>query len=1066
MDRAVDERPTTTVLKTRVNEQIAPPFTIKPYSQRKKLLSPYPLAQEEEAAVRRSAESHPDNLKMSSPIDTRIPRPKQPAASRPRQELTLAESMRLADEEDAARAGSPSPAPRSWRASPGDNDERRMREILSQPPVEFNPRRRSGLSRDDTVSSIGSATSKRSDVSGSSGGSASRRTGRFGEDRLRMEEEQAGQGGIFSRVRRIGPKVAETGKELARKVSNGSMEGSSPQRGWRRSWGSRAKEDKDALRRFMSQPDATETQDAIRDGGGDTEDSSIDLPRPSTARAVDGTPQKNLAWGDETEFTPANLQVSDSPPVRLGRTNTLLDEIRAREEEVAEQFASDPPASRTQNTKLDDIRAAEEEARRKFPVDSVETSNDSSQALLAAERTETKSSMASAANRTSQASDDADRAKEIQKLSRKALASARLDELREQSRLRRSASPPTQQQLTGNGGDNSGPTTYGEDGVRLPNTPVTVFRQSRRNQEPPPNDESQAKAELVKRLKSSSDQSRNLLRRLARATSTSPAPETKSDKETDPPNSRGGGLRADKSSPDINPQDEKRLTVGFAGFSREPRDSRDVSAERNSDKRSSMAASEADPVDRIEAEAQLFAPMENHSEPGSVRAPSPTSSDDEKDDSNPVEETPRAVRVDPMTLPTPKVTGAYVETPAPIKSEPLAKDLSIHETQPAPKPGAKESLSSVIVSSFLRGRRASSSPRKASSTDDKPSQRASSAMTSRRSKSSSRTRTVRNSAKIPSVKDDLLDIHRAHQIDDSTLDDLGDLLNADSPLQIKEEQDSNRSEQLGIQPLLKEEVDDEQELERMKRMDKSLKSTLLGVRTAKHGIEQLEDVVSHAKPVPVQHADNLNPTSHDPSTCPHCTMGVPNNSVAYLHIPVPRLYQRYPFRFTLLGLLLFLISSWLLTETVTCAVYCRREYCYPGEPCDWSPDDPYFGSAIPVKLDQFVTGGKGRIWYNEVSTEVSDWLMDVEDVLLGRDIKKVDVNTLPGPEARRQHRRRLRKKGLLKEVTEAPEHRAKFAQWRAEHQERLRMHEARQAGLDIEEGVGRMEDDGVEHKWW
>ena len=83
-----------------------------------------------------------------------------------------------------------------------------------------------------------------------------------------------------------------------------------------------------------------------------------------------------------------------------------------------------------------------------------------------------------------------------------------------------------------------------------------------------------------------------------------------------------------------------------------------------------MAPSDGDPIDRIEAEMKLFAPLDNYSERGSIKAPSLPVSDDERDEDDPcVEETPRAPRADPLTLPTPRVTGAYVETPATVKTE-------------------------------------------------------------------------------------------------------------------------------------------------------------------------------------------------------------------------------------------------------------------------------------------------------------------------------------------------------------------------------------------------------------
>jgi len=70
---------------------------------------------------------------------------------------------------------------------------------------------------------------------------------------------------------------------------------------------------------------------------------------------------------------------------------------------------------------------------------------------------------------------------------------------------------------------------------------------------------------------------------------------------------------------------------------------------------SRKSSPDIDPEQRIAAEAKLFELQDNKSEKNS-RSLSPAEV---------LEETPKARKTDPLLLPTPKVTGAYIETPAP-----------------------------------------------------------------------------------------------------------------------------------------------------------------------------------------------------------------------------------------------------------------------------------------------------------------------------------------------------------------------------------------------------------------
>lgn len=191
--------------------------------------------------------------------------------------------------------------------------------------------------------------------------------------------------------------------------------------------------------------------------------------------------------------------------------------------------------------------------------------------------------------------------------------------------------------------------------------------------------------------------------------------------------------------------------------------------------------------------------------------------------------------------------------------------------------------------------------------------------------------------------------------------------------------------------------------------------------------------------------------THDDHHCPACAAQHNTSSLAYIHVPVPRLFHRKPsFRLTFLGIATLLFSIWYATESAMCANFCRPTSCDPSSgPCTWSLDDPTsFGTALPVKLDQWTTGGFGRAQFNEAYDVVDDWVADLQDAVTGRRITDVTMASLPTAEKRRQLRRRLRKKGLVggKGPVGDAEERVKWDAWRRARREKERAKEAGEMG--------------------
>ncbi|KAK8138998.1 hypothetical protein PG984_002378 [Apiospora sp. TS-2023a] len=573
----------------------------------------------------------------------------------------------------------------------------------------------------------------------------------------------------------------------------------------------------------------------------------------------------------------------------------------------------------------------------------------------------------------------------------------------------------------------------------------------------------------------SRNDSYDLLRQLARATSASPSPpNTKNTQELlwqepvikreppqEPPEkepSRPRFLRSLR-----NPEAKgfrERLSVGFAGLRN------NLSSDSLSEKRRIKTTSEPDPVDRIQAEMKLFEPQDNYSEKGSVRAPSPTSSTTSE------EETPRQNHViDPLSQPTPRVTGAYVDTPATVRIK--TEDGGV----PEPAPEAKGSMATrwLFGSRSRASSKSDSEPKESNikqeeikseeikqegSESDGPGRtgRDSSKPASRRARSTSRRRRpLINTAKIPTPSEDLRAILRHNQIDDSTLDDAefdrllaGANLDHDALEKVVSETIQAVDEASGYNSAEREE---ELERQRIERMSKTLKTGLLSIRSAKQGIERLEGKVAQSEhQLPSNLAANLGKTDSwkAPTFHPY--------SDGAMHLPIPRLYRRNPrFAFTPFGLLSFMFLTWYTLESAFCFLYVSDYECTPSLPCDWSPHEPYFPYAMPFMLDEWTTGGMGRELAWRVGEEVGDLAAEVADWISGNDFTKRETMYMDAWE-RKRHWRRLRKKGLVKKWVAPPEYREKIKGWMAAFQARER---AREIGDDWDYETTFSEDESL-----
>lgn len=840
--------------------------------------------------------------------------------------------------------------------------------------------------------------------------------------------------GLFATRNRVGPKIAETTSTLARKASDSSL-GATPEH--------RRNSQKSANLRKQPSSDMLDWENVDRDSPL----ASVEFaPLPPVeldphrgfrgspiAQPSNPSPEKSFNWHLDADFTAGDLQVSDSPRIKHGKAN---GGTASRAQADTESQASNSPNPRRSDARLNQIREREIEAANAIiPDDAVP-------------------------KRTNSRLDEI-KALEMEAVSRRAVARSRLDEIKAKNSEARSVSPETSSksstkdvvQVT----SLSEPDTKG--GEAIPDTPITIFRNSSNEKIIEPGKEKGDETSQQKPKGPSRDDSYDLLRRLARATSSSPppqeppklpAPATADDGTSKRASEEAEGSRPRFTRDDKRPKDlevkrsKDRLTVGFAGPHKMP------SSDSLEEKRRSLVNSESDPTDRIEAEMKLFAPMDNYSEKGSVRAPSP----DPSEPSDPIEEeTPRPGRFeDPLTQPTPRVTGAYVDTPATIKvgrdddwvdvpKTSLFNVTKSDESEPKksePKesePKESEPLSDLRSRHSSRDaaeRKKPSIKREGSDTSEKVAKttgRSASIPVIRRARSlSRRRRPLINTAKIPTVKEDLRTILREHRIDDSTIDDFDELLaNRDIDHEELERMVGDSVVKVEEEPDVPGLTDRERELQTYDRMSKSLKTGLLGIRSAKQGIERLEDKVAHS-----EHK------SSSPQVFADLGLSSSSNNLAHrpqhgesaLYIPFPALYRRQPrFKLTAFGLLSLILAIWYTVESALCSLYVTPYECTPTVPCYWSPNEPYFPYATPFMLDEWTTGGRGRALAWRAGEEMGDIMAEVVDWVTGNDFAKEDELYMNVWE-RKRHRRRLQKNGLVPKWVEPIEFKDKFKSWR------------------------------------
>lgn len=569
-----------------------------------------------------------------------------------------------------------------------------------------------------------------------------------------------------------------------------------------------------------------------------------------------------------------------------------------------------------------------------------------------------------------------------------------------------------------------------EEGEQIRGTPITIFSGSSYNSNnnsntPRPKTAGREGEEGRAGREDKSEDPRDFLRQLSRRSSASPSPAR-------PAKTRDRVLKTRLE--EVKDEAAKLSPENLAINARDDTQSKASHTKRHST--ASAFSMDADPEERIAAEASLFELPDTKSERNSYREPSVSpprlSSDHVKEDETPKPK-PRPLRnsfrevslspprqssdyakedktpkpkPNPLSLPTPKVTGAYVETPAlierkprnarsvspmkkadaapldrPTRSERTAAFASGRQTAkaevPIARPSRSEQRSEQVLAVPSTQQRTSRSPRR-------PARELAQTMKLERP-------SVINTAKPITAAEDLRRLQRELDIDDATLDNLSAILDApglandDSFVLVEPILDPDYDER--GQPLSSKEKERRDRVLALARMKKSLLTTTSSIADARLGIERLEEQVASSKSestfksTPSSMFEHKETKESKSEQYPHVACDCETPHTQALHMPIPRLWthlpptltHRHPWRFTRLGLLLFLFLAWYLSESLMCHHFCHP---YNSSSNKWKPSDPFFPWAIPTKLDQWTgeagsaaiemaitaCGGDGRKW--------------------------------------------------------------------------------------------------------
>ena len=726
----------------------------------------------------------------------------------------------------------------------------------------------------------------------------------YNKDARRINKAINSEVGIFSKAR-VGPRVGLTVENLRRNNSSaeslgsGSLHsrGSEPSLNYPKAWGRKSKPEKGWLSRINNKsgkltgdvpkkqkadsPIIAESEkrewdepidewiQAAAEGpipSGENGSSQMPLPsEESTPKMAHKTSKDDLfGWDADADFTARSLQVSDSPRIRIGSSTVG----KARDPEI----------------------------------DSLE------------KRAVTTSRLGALREKSSQ---DSLGGKSPEKIARATPRSQH-----------RSSSIPSRTQPGEKKTRFVSEASFEDGGDPIPDTPVVVYKNS-----PVTTDGDTGLP--IDRMRSSSHRpshdrqdSRDILQRLARATSASPAPAQR--------NAEPRQSETDSNAGASNSTERENDVERPVSRSRDP--------SRNQEPAAESGPTSAEP-DEIPVSSKASARLKTPQVTGAWV------------DNTTLEETPRNT-MPSVNLKTPFVTGAWIDTPLPAGGR----------GPPMPTPNLEDEKDFILEGTEKRKLAASDLIKKLSPKSEKEPLRNSS-----RPLPKSALESVLKAAKAslePNSQGKL-----TYTITNSDSEDDPTLHLGESTIQSLEDILANDTEMSSPSPPTSEKDDEENEspqtaeIKPYARQLSRLRSLLPSIRETRRNVAQLERTVASKQALTASKQPEGECTEagefHDfiwpcercsCSARSHSNSGVPTSLITFnfkddmtsLEIPFPRLWRwrqgDWRPRFTWLGLVLFVGSSWWLAEEWMCEIYChpRYAYSYSGYGVDINSPEPPF----------------------------------------------------------------------------------------------------------------------------
>ena len=537
---------------------------------------------------------------------------------------------------------------------------------------------------------------------------------------------------------------------------------------------------------------------------------------------------------------------------------------------------------------------------------------------------------------------------EIDTLEKRAVTTSRLGELREKGsqeslgtsrNLRRSSGNSTQPRIEGKKPRFESESSYEEGGAPIPDTPVVIYKTNSEATAGDGDTLGEGRRGSLQRPRHERQDSRDILQRLARATSASPAPAQ--------PNSEP--QRSEATAAGRNP--EPLRAAGEQSADKIPKSARGQQSGAEGDNLSNKLMNEKQSID--------FAVPSRPS--ARLQTPQVTGG---WVDHTISEETPRGSMLN-ANLKTPFVTGAWIDTPLPTGGR----------GPPMPTPNFEDDKDFILEGNETRKLATSDLIKKLSPKSEKEPLR-----NSGRPLPKSALEHVLNAAKAsldpsnnrekPSISVPTSDSDEDPplQLGESTIQSLEDILAEDTEIS------SPPSPPVSEEDQVEEHSPRSAEIKPYTRQLSRLSSLIPSMRAAKKQIAHIERAVAQStqSPIPTKQPEGECTEAgefHDFIwPCERCgcsarsitiadgSGGFPKSLITFnfkadmttLEIPIPRLWRwregDWRPRFTWLGLVLFIGWSWWLAEGWMCDIYCHPLYAhsYKGYGVDINSPEPPF----------------------------------------------------------------------------------------------------------------------------